>query len=113
MLTNPKAHYTNTSTTATTTTSSSSACNSCTVTAFESFLTYPHSLSTVDVSVTVTKVPYVTIHEDGSSETNYKTITESLNVTKTFTGTGSVDPFATLTWDVEGVKLFVYSKLIP
>jgi hypothetical protein len=95
-------HFTNTSTSATTTTS---ACTSCTVTAHETFLAYPTPLSTVNVSLTITKVPHVTILADGSRETNYETVTQSSDVTGTFLGTGSIDPFATLTWEVDGVKL--------
>jgi hypothetical protein len=110
ILINHVVRYTNTSTT--TSSSSITACTSCTVTAYESFLTYPSTLSTVNVSVTVTKVPYVTIHADGSSETNYQTVTQSSNVTGIFSGTGSVNPYATLTWEVDGVILLGHTEAI-
>jgi hypothetical protein len=66
----------------------------------------------VNVSVTVTKVPYVTILADGSRETNYQTLTQSLNVTSTFKGSAIADPFATLTWEVDGVILLGCTKAI-
>jgi hypothetical protein len=64
------------------------------------------------VSLTITKVPHVTILADGSRETNYETVTQSSDVTGTFLGTGSIDPFATLTWEVDGVKLLGYTRAV-
>ena len=75
------------------------------MTAFEKFLTYPTSVETTEIPVTVTVVPYVTLYEDGSKQTSYKTVTETLAANATASAPPPKDPYATLTWVVDDVTL--------
>ncbi|KAE9989987.1 hypothetical protein EG327_001999 [Venturia inaequalis] len=80
-------------------------CTSCAITAEEFYLSYPFSISKFITPVTVTIVPYITPHEDGSQETNWRTETQGSN------GPGSINgPLGTqepkLTWEpYSGVTL--------
>jgi hypothetical protein len=75
------------------------------VTALEVFLTYPSSVETTRTTVEQTVIPLVTVHTDGSRETNYKTVTATANVTGIYTPPSPTDPFAHLTWHYEGATL--------
>lgn len=100
-----RVEYTNISTTASPTTSSSRACNTCTVTAFETFLTYPSAVQVDTATIEQTIIPLVTVYADGSSETNYKTVTAKANVTGTYNPPTPTDPYAHLTWEYDGATL--------
>lgn len=52
-----------------------------------------------------TIIPLVTVYADGSSETNYKTVTAKANVTGIYKPPTPTDPYAHLTWEYEGVTL--------
>ncbi|TID21985.1 Carboxypeptidase S [Venturia nashicola] len=95
--------HTNSSTT--TAPSSSRACSGCTVTASEKYLTYPSTVEVDTATIEQTIVPLVTVYADGSSETNYKTVTAKANVTGIYQPPTPTDPYAHLTWEHDGVIL--------
>ncbi|KIW05593.1 uncharacterized protein PV09_03465 [Verruconis gallopava] len=84
-----------------------SACNSCFILAFEEFYSYPHSVEVNTVTATNMIIPMVTLHPDGSRETNYMTQTQQADASAPSSGITqpAADPFASLTWIVQGMTL--------
>jgi hypothetical protein len=62
-------------------------------------------VETTRTTIEQTIIPLVTVHTDGSSETNYKTVTATANVTGIYKPPTPTDPYAHLTWEVDGATL--------
>jgi hypothetical protein len=62
-------------------------------------------VDTVSTTIEQTVIPLVTIYANGSSETNYKTVTATANVTGIYKPPTPTDPYAHLTWEYEGATL--------
>jgi hypothetical protein len=69
------------------------------VTAFEQFYAYPYSIEVESITATNMVIPMVTIHPDGSKETNYVTETPKADPTAPHNSSPApTDPFAAYTW---------------